>query len=129
MNRFDKNSRFLNFITKCKLSLIFTIIVLIFCLIGIHSVDNSTTQKQLESLENAVYRGVVQCYALEGTYPPNLDYLKEHYGLTYDTEKYFVDYQIFSSNMMPDITIIPIHQSKDKSNISLPTFMEGSVDE
>jgi len=108
MNRFQKSNPLINFIMKFKLSLLLTVIVLLFCIIGIQSVENTTSQKQLESLENAVNRGVIQCYAIEGTYPPNLDYLKEHYGLTYDETRYFVDYQIFSSNMLPDITIIAL---------------------
>lgn len=107
MNRFEKSSRLFNFIKNFRISLIFSIVVIIICILGIRNVDSSTREKQLESLENAIQRSVIQCYAVEGTYPPNLDYLKEHYGLTYNEEDFFVDYQTFGSNMMPDITVIP----------------------
>lgn len=107
MNRFEKSSRLFNFIKNFRISLIFSVAVIIICILGIRNVDSSTREKQLESLENAIQRSVIQCYAVEGTYPPNLDYLKEHYGLTYDEEDFFVDYQTFGSNMMPDITVIP----------------------
>ena len=43
---------------------------------------------------------------MEGSYPESLQYLKEHYGLTYDDDKFFVDYQTLGSNIMPDVTII-----------------------
>lgn len=107
MNRFEKSNRLFNFIKNFRISLIFSIVVIIICILGIQNVESSTREKQLESLENAIQRSVIQCYAVEGTYPPNLDYLKEHYGLTYDEEDFFVDYQTFGSNMMPDITVIP----------------------
>ena len=48
----------------------------------------------------------VHCYAIEGSYPESLQYLKDNYGLTYDEEKYFIDYQVLGSNILPDVTII-----------------------
>ena len=36
-----------------------------------------------------------------------MDYLKENYGLMYDEDRYFIDYQPLGSNLMPDVTIIP----------------------
>ena len=51
-------------------------------------------------------RSVTTCYTLEGSYPQSLGYLKKHYGLHYDENKYFVDYQPLGANIMPDITII-----------------------
>ena len=37
-------------------------------------------------------------------------YLEEHYGLTYDTEKYVVSYEATGSNLMPDVTVIPLRK-------------------
>ncbi|WP_318583936.1 hypothetical protein [[Clostridium] scindens] len=51
-------------------------------------------------------RSITQCYAVEGNYPESLDYLKKSYGLHYDEDKFFVDYQPLGSNIMPDVTII-----------------------
>ncbi|MCH5270252.1 MAG: hypothetical protein J1E83_05830 [Lachnospiraceae bacterium] len=73
---------------------------------GISSVSDTTTAKQMESLENALNRSITQCYAVEGAYPPNLEYIKEHYGLIYDEELFYVDYQPIGSNIMPDVTIL-----------------------
>lgn len=83
----------------------FIILFLLF-LRGVNSVGSSTLDKQQESLETALSRSIAQCYAVEGTYPPSLDYLKEHYGLTYDEDRFFIDYQVFGSNLMPDVTVI-----------------------
>lgn len=73
---------------------------------GVESLSSSTQKRQKESLENALIRNITYCYAVEGAYPENLDYLKEHYGLTYDEDRFFVDYQVIGANILPDVTII-----------------------
>ena len=35
------------------------------------------------AIREAVERSARQCYAVEGIYPPNLQYLQDHYGLRY----------------------------------------------
>jgi hypothetical protein len=67
--------------------------------------DSNRTQEK-ELLSRSLERSITQCYALEGSYPPSLDYLKEHYGLTYDSSHFFIDYQYIGSNLRPDTTII-----------------------
>ena len=66
--------------------------------------DNSVRNRKV--LEKALNRSISQCYALEGMYPPSLDYLIDNYGLTYDSEHYFIDYRFIGSNLRPDVTII-----------------------
>ena len=56
--------------------------------------------------EDALRRASVACYAAEGIYPPNLDYLREHYGIQIDETRYMVVYDVFASNLMPDITVL-----------------------
>ena len=55
----------------------------------------------------ALFAAAVQCYAVEGIYPPDLGYMREHYGLQVDEERYLVDYRCFASNLTPDITVLP----------------------
>ena len=59
-----------------------------------------------QQLEDAVRRSAVACYAAEGIYPPSLEYLEEHYGVLVDRERYTVAYDVFASNMMPDVTVL-----------------------
>ena len=59
-----------------------------------------------QQLEDAVRRSAVACYAAEGIYPPNLEYLEEHYGVQVDRQRYTVVYEIFASNLMPDVTVL-----------------------
>ncbi len=104
MNRFyhEKQHTFPKLIASI---LLFVVIFAVFSF-GITNVSRETSEKQSESLELAISRGVAHCYASEGFYPENLDYLIENYGITYDTDKYFVDYNVLGENMFPDITII-----------------------
>lgn len=82
--------------------------ILLFLRSGINSLGSATAREQLSSAKQAVVNATVQCYALEGRYPPNVDYLREHYGLQVDPEKYIVHYSIFSHHIMPDIDVIPL---------------------
>lgn len=74
--------------------------------IGISNVSKETSAKQTESLQLAISRSIAHCYASKGYYPENLEYLQEHYGIHYDTDKYFIDYQVLGENIFPDVTII-----------------------
>lgn len=57
-------------------------------------------------LETAIRRSAAACYAAEGIYPPDLDYLIAHYGLQFDEDRYRVFYEIFAHNLMPEITVL-----------------------
>ena len=57
-------------------------------------------------LEESIRRAAVTCYAVEGIYPPDLAYLQEHYGIQVNEDRYYVFYEVFGSNMMPDITVL-----------------------
>ena len=71
---------------------------------------NSTGEKSQETLRKAIARATVQCYAIEGRYPPSVEYLEENYGVQIDHSKYNVFYDGFASNIMPEITVIPAEQ-------------------
>lgn len=85
--------------------LMFPVLLLVFWLL-LNSVSTSTVERQRDSLEKAINRDIIHCYALEGFYPPSLAYMQEHYGLTYDESLFFVDYQPIGANMRPDVTIL-----------------------
>jgi len=95
------------------LPLVLGILVIMLFLSGVNYISDSSADKQFESLSNAITRDIAQCYAVEGAYPPSLDYIVEHYGLTYDSNMFFVDYQAIGSNIYPDVTIIKL-KAKDK---------------
>ena len=69
------------------------------------NVKSSSALSGADRLEESVRRAVVACYSTEGMYPESIDYLKEHYGLQIDGDRYFVGYRLFADNLMPDITV------------------------
>lgn len=66
--------------------------------------DQSLENKQ--QLEAVLARTAVACYAAEGIYPPDLQYLTDHYGAQINEELYTVKYEFIASNLMPDITVL-----------------------
>ena len=73
---------------------------------AVNSLDSGRDEESLRQLETALHRGCVACYATEGVYPPDVQYLKDRYGVQVDEEKYMVDYQVFAKNLMPSITVL-----------------------
>lgn len=73
---------------------------------ALSGLDSGQAEEGARQLESALRRGCVACYAAEGIYPPDLDYLAEHYGVIIDEELYTVFYDVFANNLMPDITVL-----------------------
>ncbi|MDO4302328.1 MAG: hypothetical protein Q4D94_00320 [Bacillota bacterium] len=108
MNRFaTKNDQSpLHFLPRIRLIYFLCPLLLILFILGLSSISETTVSRQQESLENALNRDIIHCYAVEGFYPPSLEYIEEHYGLVYDKDLFFVDYQPIGSNLRPDVTIL-----------------------
>lgn len=109
MNRFQKNKGRLPF-TGLLLPVLLFCVMLLLLLGGLSSLSSAADREEAARLQDTVLQDAVQCYALEGFYPEDLEYLKEHYGLTYDPEKYVVSYEVIGSNLMPDVAVIPLQE-------------------
>lgn len=106
-NRFGANRRDFSTIRELLLPvLIFAFIAGLF-LYGLGTVGQVGEEERLRSVTQAVTKATVQCYAVEGAYAPSLAYLEERYGLRVDREKYVIQYDIFASNIMPTILVLP----------------------
>lgn len=81
-------------------------------LMGLTSVSRITSGNEEESLKQTIIQSAVHCYATEGFYPDSITYLEDHYGLTYNKEKFVISYEVIGSNMMPDIAVIPLNKEK-----------------
>lgn len=68
-------------------------------------VDAASEETQLTMVREAVQNAAVMCYAVEGAYPQNLQYLKDNYGLAYDETRFFVFYDSFAANVVPEIRV------------------------
>ena len=89
-----------------KRSVLLILAVLLCFLVALSHLEQGRQTEGKRQLEAAVRRTAAACYALEGFYPPDVDYMARHYGLQYDKDAYRIHYEIFASNLMPEITVV-----------------------
>ena len=78
-------------------------------------IDNALTvnnEQQKVELERSINKAVVLCYSIEGSYPPSIEYLVENYGLSLDKSKYVVHYEIFASNIAPQVQVFDMENKE-----------------
>lgn len=81
------------------------VILFVLFLRGIGSVSESTLSKQQESLETALTQHFpVLCR--RRLLSSSLEYLEQHYGLLYDEDSFFIDYEYYGSNLLPEVTVL-----------------------
>lgn len=91
---------------------VFGVVVGLF-LNGVFSFLGRAKTEGADNLQAAITRASVQCYAIEGRYPPSAEYLEEEYGISIDRDQYAVFYNGFASNIMPEITVVPLEGGQD----------------
>jgi len=80
--------------------------IILICFVGaLSNLDVGRRAEGKEQLEDILRRTAAACYAAEGIYPPSLEYMQEHYGIRIG-DGYTVYYDVFASNLMPDITVL-----------------------
>jgi competence protein ComGC len=88
-------------------SIIITAVLLIIILVSFQSVEKvSNSEDRSAAIEKVIMKAAVQCYALEGSYPPSVDYLKDNYGIILDESQYFYFYDTNGANIAPTIQVI-----------------------
>ena len=80
-------------------------VLLLFCL-SLTRLSRDYGQISARQLERVLQQTAAACYGAEGAYPPNVSYMVTHYGLRYDDTQFTVHYELFASNVMPDITVL-----------------------
>jgi len=80
--------------------------VLLCFLSGISNISRGHSAEDKLRLEEVLRQAAVSCYATEGFYPPNLEYLEEHYGVRINGQNFTVRYTAVADNIMPDITVL-----------------------
>ena len=85
---------------------VLVVVVLLCFMSGLSNLTRGQADEDKQRLEDVLRRAAVACYAAEGMYPPDLEYLEEHYGVQIDRSRYVVDYISIAENLMPDITVL-----------------------
>ena len=68
-------------------------------------IGRSQDYEETDIVKNAVRNAAITCYAVEGAYPDDVQYLRDNYQLAYDEERYFVTFESFAPNIIPSIYI------------------------
>ena len=79
--------------------------VVLFFFAAVNGASDKADASSAATLEKAIKRAAVQCYAIEGFYPPDVGYLADHYGVILDSG-YIVEYNAFSANNLPNIMVL-----------------------
>ena len=77
----------LSFVSVLVTILVITVVAaIVFAAIGDYK--DRYDKKKAEEVRDTVLSYVAQCYALEGRYPADLQYLEDNYGLVLNKDKY-----------------------------------------
>ena len=68
--------------------------------------DSDLSEESAAAIKEAIEHAALQCDVVEGAYPVDLDYLKENYGLNINEKNYYVVYNAYAENQLPDIRIV-----------------------
>ena len=88
--------------------------VAIFCIITfvvgimVQNFSKKSTEMERISIQRSISQATALCYAVEGVYPPSLQYLQDNYNIYIDTNNYIVHYEVFASNIFPEILVFSI---------------------
>lgn len=88
--------------------IVFTVAMIAMIVYGLSETERSSKSEGIRVLEESIRRAAVTCYAIEGSYPSDISYIEENYGVHIDRSKYAVYYVIFASNLLPDISVVEL---------------------
>ena len=95
--------------------LIFPVLLLVLASVlfvaGISHTSGQALSKGQDALEKALKTGAVRTYALTGEYPEDLSQLLRDYHITYDKNRFVVEYVPNGSNLLPSISVIALSGS------------------
>ena len=80
--------------------------VLVLAVLLVTRIDRAQDSAETELVYNAIKNAALTCYAVEGMYPDDLNYLIEHYNLSYNKDRYIVYYEPLASNVIPSIKVV-----------------------
>lgn len=72
---------------------------------GFGVVSSANRSEGKETLLASLRRAAVCCYSVEGAYPPSVEYMEAHYGVSVNHQQYAVQYELVGSNIMPSISV------------------------
>ena len=88
--------------TRRRIAVAVACIILCAALVALALVSANISERPAVASVNAA---VMQCAAVEGSYPSSLQHLEQYYGLTINHDRYLVKYEWFADNVPPTVTV------------------------
>ena len=92
------------------IKLLAVVLVLVLAVFLFSRIDSAQDREEPGIVSEAVKNAALTCYAVEGAFPRELDYLKDRYRLAWDEERYYVTYDYAGDNLFPDIYVTEVGQ-------------------
>lgn len=83
-----------------------------FFYVGISYAGRETITQEQTSLRQALEQGAIRTYALTGHYPQSLDELLQDYNISFDADKFVVEYVPNGSNLLPSVSVLVLSSGK-----------------
>jgi hypothetical protein len=90
------------------LPVVFTLSVMFLIVSGLQQTESASSSEALRILEDSIRRAVITSYAIEGRYPESIEYIEEHFGIHVDRTRFIVHYNIFASNILPEVRVVAL---------------------
>ena len=85
---------------------VIAIVVLVLVILFAANAAQASLREQSElSVRNSIIDAAKQCCAVEGSYPPSIEHLEEHYGLIVNHNDYVISYEWLADNMLPSVVV------------------------
>ena len=85
--------------------LVFVALIIVFVVL-VNNITGKGNRREMDIVKDAVKNATLTCYAVEGMYPDDLNYLIEHYNLSYNKDRYIVYYEPLASNVITSIKVV-----------------------
>lgn len=104
-NRFRKSDGYFLSALRALLPIALFAAAIIVFKSGVARLDETSRLEGLKNSQAALTRAVTACYAIEGRYPPDVEYMRENYGLSIDEGTYIIHYSFIASNLTPEMWV------------------------
>ena len=92
------------------LPVLFTLLIVGMIFLGLRQTEEANRAEGVRLLEEALLRAAIHSYAVEGYFPESLSYITENYRIFIDDTRFLVHYEVFASNILPDIRVFELYR-------------------
>lgn len=83
------------------------VVCFLFFFVAVGNVSDEVSDNELQTLKRAIDKAVTTCYAIEGYYPENVEYIEKNYGVVIDYDRFSVVYDLLGYNIKPNVIVAP----------------------